>query len=301
MKRIVSMLTGIALASAMSLGVLGCGGAPSQEDASDDAAESMIEQASEPEPSSPYYESADEIPTEVISRAYDYASVRLMYDDGAYGAGGSFSSDATASPMRRVYFCRDTQGDEGGRTDRLVIVYEVTGESSKSGDTYTFYGYYSIKGITRDGLLDYGSYSVLFAPVWDGKQTGARLETDDPDQIIQAIDERVNWEYWRGDTPTKRYEVEEVPDALVPQPCSPVTPIGLHYSDEEVDEIMRVQFAPDVAIGMTADEVLASKWGAPEKKNITETASGTSEQWVYPNNQYVYLEDGIVTGIQRTE
>lgn len=55
---------------------------------------------------------------------------------------------------------------------------------------------------------------------------------------------------------------------------------------------------PDPAIGMTANEILNSKWGEPKSKNKTTTAYGTSEQWVYSNYRYIYLDDGIVTAIQ---
>lgn len=51
-------------------------------------------------------------------------------------------------------------------------------------------------------------------------------------------------------------------------------------------------------IGMTELEVIQTTWGAPEKKNTTTTSGGTSEQWVYSNNRYVYLDNGIVTAIQ---
>lgn len=54
------------------------------------------------------------------------------------------------------------------------------------------------------------------------------------------------------------------------------------------------------AIGMTADEVIRSTWGYPNKKNITETASLTKEQWVYDDG-YIYLTGGIVTAIQKSE
>jgi len=52
------------------------------------------------------------------------------------------------------------------------------------------------------------------------------------------------------------------------------------------------------AIGMTAQQVRNSTWGSPDKINTTTTKYGTSEQWVYENNKYIYLEDGIVTAIQ---
>ncbi len=55
---------------------------------------------------------------------------------------------------------------------------------------------------------------------------------------------------------------------------------------------------PTPAIGMTANEILGSNWGEPKSKNKTTTAYGTSEQWVYSNYRYIYLDDGIVTAIQ---
>ncbi len=52
-------------------------------------------------------------------------------------------------------------------------------------------------------------------------------------------------------------------------------------------------------IGMTEEQLLNSKWGKPEKKNTTETVYGKHEQWVYSNGNYVYLDNGIVTAIQK--
>lgn len=51
-------------------------------------------------------------------------------------------------------------------------------------------------------------------------------------------------------------------------------------------------------IGMTTNEVLNSTWGNPQKKNKTTTKYGISEQWVYSDYRYVYLDNGIVTSIQ---
>lgn len=52
-------------------------------------------------------------------------------------------------------------------------------------------------------------------------------------------------------------------------------------------------------IGMTENEVLASTWGWPNKKNTTETAYAVHEQWVYNDRGYIYFENGIVTTIQK--
>lgn len=58
----------------------------------------------------------------------------------------------------------------------------------------------------------------------------------------------------------------------------------------------------EVIVGMTADEVIQS-WGSPDKINKTVTSSGLDEQWIYRrkgvgNDQYVYLENGVVRTIQ---
>jgi|GEM_PF-2228765 len=52
------------------------------------------------------------------------------------------------------------------------------------------------------------------------------------------------------------------------------------------------------AIGMTKEEVKQSTWGHPDDINRTETKNGVREQWVYDYKGYIYLDDGIVTGIQ---
>ncbi len=73
-------------------------------------------------------------------------------------------------------------------------------------------------------------------------------------------------------------------------------------NDNEQEKIAEHnEVLPDPSIGMTASEVESSSWGKPEKKNITEYAWGTEEQWVYSNYRYVYLKNGIVTSIQRSE
>lgn len=53
-----------------------------------------------------------------------------------------------------------------------------------------------------------------------------------------------------------------------------------------------------VRLGMTAEEVLMSKWGRPEHINRTTSLGGTREQWVYGGRNYLYFENGILTSIQ---
>lgn len=52
-----------------------------------------------------------------------------------------------------------------------------------------------------------------------------------------------------------------------------------------------------VRIGMTREQVLDSNWGRPLSINRNTTARGTTEQWVYGNNQYLYFNNGVLTSI----
>lgn len=54
-----------------------------------------------------------------------------------------------------------------------------------------------------------------------------------------------------------------------------------------------------VTIGLTPLEVQdKSSWGSPLNINRTETINSVREQWVYPNNNYLYFEDGYLISIQ---
>jgi hypothetical protein len=51
-------------------------------------------------------------------------------------------------------------------------------------------------------------------------------------------------------------------------------------------------------IGMTYKQVEATCWGKPKDVNRTQTGNGVTDQLVYTDGHYVYLRNGIVTGIQ---
>ncbi len=65
---------------------------------------------------------------------------------------------------------------------------------------------------------------------------------------------------------------------------------------EDADYYKLGLYVPE--IGMTGLEVKNSLWGMPTKVNKTTTKYGVSEQYCYPDNHYVYLEDDVVTSIQ---
>ena len=56
-----------------------------------------------------------------------------------------------------------------------------------------------------------------------------------------------------------------------------------------------------VRIGMSKQDVLDSNWGEPTKINKSTYSWGTTEQWVYPNYNYLYFENGKLTSIQTNE
>lgn len=80
-----------------------------------------------------------------------------------------------------------------------------------------------------------------------------------------------------GQTPTKHFDNEE----------SRLT----HLPDDYQEPV-------EPYVGMTAEQVEASTWGKPNDINKTTTQYGVNEQWVYSNDKYIYLEDGVVTAIQ---
>lgn len=67
-------------------------------------------------------------------------------------------------------------------------------------------------------------------------------------------------------------------------------------------KVKQVVVMPDKVapyIGMSEHEIEDSTWGIPMYKNKTTTASAHREQWVYYGRKYLYIQDGIVTAIQR--
>lgn len=68
-------------------------------------------------------------------------------------------------------------------------------------------------------------------------------------------------------------------------------------ADREVEKDRQKERASKIYIGDSDDKV-TQLLGKPTKKNRTVTGNAVSEQWVYGNGRYVYIEDGIVTSWQ---
>lgn len=71
----------------------------------------------------------------------------------------------------------------------------------------------------------------------------------------------------------------------------------LEIVNNEADDKTNYENIPP-EIGITREQLKMSSWGLPEDINKTTTKHGVSEQWVYGNGKYVYLENEIVTAIQ---
>jgi hypothetical protein len=75
-------------------------------------------------------------------------------------------------------------------------------------------------------------------------------------------------------------------------PAAPVSPVKESSST-----------AQTVEVGVHAADVIRLIGKRPDRINRTETAVGTTEQWVYENGRnymYVYLRNNIVTAIQKS-
>ncbi len=83
-----------------------------------------------------------------------------------------------------------------------------------------------------------------------------------------------------------------------------ITSIDIIYMDSEA--VYKAKMAEKaecdrkggIRTGMTRAQLYASCWGRPGKINTTITGSRRHEQLVYGGQNYVYLEDGVVTSIQ---
>lgn len=66
-----------------------------------------------------------------------------------------------------------------------------------------------------------------------------------------------------------------------------------YYLSNDVER----KYLEEPYIGMTRKQVKSSSWGKPDDINKTTYEWGNTEQWCYPNNKYIYFENGVVTAI----
>ena len=138
----------------------------------------------------------------------------------------------------------------------------------------------------HDGDKDYND--VVLTEYGDSLCFVSKYHFEDPENVIfwwypeeidgeKQIRERSLSDSWRdeGDIYYKTDRTKAELDASVEGVDKPINP----------------------RVGMTAEEVENSTWGPPIKKNVRTYEWGTTEQWVYFGDRYIYLENGIVTSI----
>ncbi|HEY8892608.1 MAG TPA: hypothetical protein VIM70_20425 [Clostridium sp.] len=129
-----------------------------------------------------------------------------------------------------------------------------------------------------------------------------RITLDDVDAVDKLIVvSRLITINTKSDLDSLRLKLIDKKNELSPPPyveeTSPKTSGASVFKQSDNASSKPVQ-SSEPTIGMTSDEARASEWGNPNSINKTVTASGTDEQWVYDNNEYVYIKNGIVTAIQ---
>lgn len=93
-----------------------------------------------------------------------------------------------------------------------------------------------------------------------------------------------------------------------PSNKSSYEPARVKYSaiaKKERDTIERAERAAEkarkkkegVSVGMTTQDVLDSAWGKPSYVNTRITSRGEHQQWVYPGNNYLHFQNGVLESI----
>ncbi|WP_291528600.1 hypothetical protein [Bacteroides sp. UBA939] len=230
---------------------------------------------------------------EKYMKGTDVASIdnQLIYHDGKIGVSGSILTQGKSAqqsfissimffaeniPSRNVIKKIDEQGNF------FVIVMNIISESnfSKNGGRYNFrigimttdnsivYKVDEIKYVKQSGLLLSNTKEETFEKIFPNEKS------------LQTKNTLVKQEFTKG--------INDLIMKLSNHCINNSYPIINHWAEIKSEK---------VKIGMTTEECILS-WGKPEKVNTTTTSSNVHEQWIYPNDSYLYFEDGILTTIQ---
>jgi len=145
----------------------------------------------------------------------------------------------------------------------------------------------------NSAVLDYKNYLQAIKEQQKREKEELELENarkaDEAKKVAaQKAEERRKIEEQKNEENAKRLALEETKkakewkDSLVQK-----------YGKEVADKII----AKKIWIGMTREMAMES-WGYPEDINRSVGSWGVHEQWVYSNNRYLYIENGILTSWQ---
>lgn len=211
----------------------------------------------------------------------DYSWYEESIDDGSLvnwnthdGIVGTFlvESDNIIETGVDLAYIENYYGDIAG-LEEAGLLYQGEWQSQESENRRLIGNGISINFVSDSSIGDKSFRHV----------TSFELGYDENDEIVVC-----------GDTGNPSYEIFIENDVLyLTQISSGAVETYVKISDNT--DVPEEKVEP--SIGMTEDEVLASTWGAPTKRNKTTTSSHEREQWVYSDG-YIYFTDGIVTSIQ---
>jgi hypothetical protein len=155
-------------------------------------------------------------------------------------------------------------------------------------------------GIEGDAPIDLRDSSGNKLKLFDNSFTYEKTETDAT--LIVKIEEMLNgtnWDYSRVKELLAQISKDSVAwkkkgERLVKQIEKKNETVEKRYAAAQLREKKKT----GVSIGMTKQDVLTSSWGRPRSVNKTHTIYGTSEQWCYEGNNYLYFENDILVSIQ---
>ena len=140
---------------------------------------------------------------------------------------------------------------------------------------------------------------------YDGKYNG---EEEYKDAQILAMYATARYDEWAPNTPYRlQYsmandELKKIPNDYSGQYCKDIQNFKKKirdrldtYAQTDKDEVK--ERASKIYVG-DSDVKVTQIFGEPQRKNKTTTGNTVREQWVYGNGNYVYIENGVVTGWQ---
>lgn len=163
------------------------------------------------------------------------------------------------------------EGYKNQDPDQLAISYF----GNKIYVNYVFNGTYTYSGVYKSKIVDDNTIEVE-------EESGSTLAKK---AKITSKDDKLFFSYnlvWGEETIEFSRETEENNYANAANKVLAKNPIKTNVMPK---------------VGMTANEVRNSTWGSPDKINKDTYSWGTTEQWVYRNLGYVYLENGIVISV----
>lgn len=144
-------------------------------------------------------------------------------------------------------------------------------------------------------LIDNKNYSELALETVDEREKNPELKA--MYYFASAMKSKLD-----GDVAMVNSYIEDIPEEYREYYSELIKNEKIDYEDLEIanneaDDKTNYENIPP-KIGITREQLKVSSWGLPEDINKTTTEHGVSEQWVYGDGKYVYLDDGIVTSIQ---